>query len=188
MSGVQPCALPVSSSSSRNVYIYNNLIYDVYRVTNAGRGIYIEVVGNYYIWNNTIALAGQGLLRNNGVVIAVNNLMSVTAVTASGTFAAGTNYNATTLSTMGYTVTGGGNANDRTSQTFTFVNSGSGDYHLGEADAGAKDVGATNPSSGVYTTDVDGDARSGSWDIGFDEIPGAAARRRVTVIDRKSVV
>ncbi|MBA3973598.1 MAG: hypothetical protein C0504_05175 [Candidatus Solibacter sp.] len=176
-----------TSNSSRNIYIYNNLIYDSYRVTGSGRGIQIDVVGNWYVWNNTLPLVGQGLLRNNGVVIAVNNLISATSATASGTFAAGTNYNATTLSTMGYTVTGGGNANDRTSQTFTFAGAGTGDYHLAGTDTGAKDFGMTNPGAGVFSHDIDGEPRNGAWDIGADEYPSAGRRRNIVIAQRMKI-
>jgi hypothetical protein len=72
----------------------------------------------------------------------------------------------------------------RTSQTFTFVNSGSGDYHLASGDAGAKDFGSDLSADAVYpiSTDIDGATRSGSWDIGADEITSAPARRRNVVV------
>lgn len=79
-----------------------------------------------------------------------------------GTFAAGSNYNASSdASAPG--------ANSRTSQTFTFVNAASGDYHLAENDGGAKGFGTTDPGSGAFSDDCDGQTRSAPWDIGFDQ-------------------
>jgi len=174
-----------TGNSSANVYIYNNLMYGG-TGTNA-YGFQTDIIGNFYVWNNTTGGTTGGLNRNaNGTVVAANNLLNVTTTAASGTFAAGTNYNATNRSSMGYSVTGGGNVNDRTTQTFTFVNAGASppDYHLAEADAGAKGFGLTDPGSGAFGNDIDGETRSGGWDIGMDEIPAAGgARRRVVVVN-----
>lgn len=60
-----------------------------------------------------------------------------------------------------------GGTGNRAGQTFTFVNAGAGDFHLDAADAGAKDFGTD--LSGQFTDDIDGETRSGSWDIGADE-------------------
>jgi hypothetical protein len=59
--------------------------------------------------------------------------------------------------------------------TFTFVNAAGGDFHLQAADVGAKDLGLSDPLSGFYSDDIDGVARSGTWDIGADEYVAAAA-------------
>jgi hypothetical protein len=58
----------------------------------------------------------------------------------------------------------------RISQTFTFVDAAGKNFHLDAADAGAKDFGVTNPGAGLYLDDIDGATRSGSWDIGADEV------------------
>jgi hypothetical protein len=169
-------------NAGRTYYVYNNLIYKSYTTTTSGRGIQLDVLGSFYVWNNTIAEVGQGLIRNNGTVIAVNNLISATQATASGTFEAGTNYNASNRSTMGYTVTGGGNANDRTSQTFTFVNSGSGNYHLASGDTGARGYGIADPGNGAFSNDIDNESRSGSWDIGCDQYVVASTGRPFLIV------
>lgn len=169
-----------TGNSSANTYIYNNLMYG--GTGTANYGFQTDIIGNYYLWNNTVGSGTGGLFRNaNGNVMAVNNLLNVSTTAASGTFGAGSGYNATNRASMGYTVTGGA-VGDRVAQTFTFVDAGAGNYHLGALDTGALDVGVSNPGAGAYTNDVDGDARNGPWDIGFDEIPTASARRRVVVI------
>lgn len=60
-------------------------------------------------------------------------------------------------------------ANSRSAQTFTFVNAASDDFHLASTDAGAKGFGVSDPGSGLFSDDIDGQTRSGSWDIGFDQ-------------------
>lgn len=61
-------------------------------------------------------------------------------------------------------------SNSRINQTFTFVNTGSNDFHLQSSDAGAKGFGATDPGSGLYNDDIDGERRSAPWDIGADQL------------------
>lgn len=71
---------------------------------------------------------------------------------------------------------GGSGDGNQISQTFTFV--GAPDYHLAAGDTGAKDLGKDLGVVGLYahSDDIDGDTRSGTWDIGFDEYiaPGGA--------------
>ncbi len=47
---------------------------------------------------------------------------------------------------------------------FEFVNYAGDDFHID-----ATFDGTTDPSSGLFADDIDGDARSGTWDIGADE-------------------
>lgn len=163
--------------SSANTYIYNNLMYG--GTGTANYGFQTDIIGNFYLWNNTVGSGTGGLFRNgNGNVVAVNNLLNVSTTAASGTFGAGTDYNRTNLSSMGYTVTGGGNTHDATSQTFTFVDSGATppDYHLSSSDTGAKNLGVSDPGSGLFSNDIDGQTRSGSWDVGADEYVSTSRR------------
>ena len=59
--------------------------------------------------------------------------------------------------------------NPRINQTFTFVNAASDDFHLDGADAGAKDFGLSDPASGMFSDDIDAQARGSTWSIGIDE-------------------
>ena len=55
--------------------------------------------------------------------------------------------------------------------TFTNVTGGSEDFHI-VSGSGLRDVGVTTSAEGApfnFTTDIDGDTRSGTWDIGADE-------------------
>jgi hypothetical protein len=60
-----------------------------------------------------------------------------------------------------------GGTGNRFSQTFTFA--GAGNYHLASTDAGARGYGVSNPGSGLYSDDIDGQTRSAPWDIGADQ-------------------
>lgn len=164
-----------TSTATGTVYIYNNIIYDWGRSGSAAyAGICINAFSpttlDAYIYNNTIQNCHYGISRLDADIIAVNNLFSASVTAdASGTFAAGTDYNATSRASIGYTVTGGGNTHDRLSQTFTFVDGTNKDFHLQSSDAGAKDYGVSDPGSGLFSDDIDGATRTGSWDIGADE-------------------
>ena len=94
-----------------------------------------------------------------------------------------TSYVSCSLDTDDFTsVTG-----ERHNQTFTFVDAANHDYHLQSGDAGAKDYGtdlSSNPDSAPLaplSTDIDGDTRSGSWDIGADEYVAAVTAVAVPV-------
>lgn len=65
--------------------------------------------------------------------------------------------------------------NGRTNQTFSFVDAANGDFHLTSTDAGARNFGVSDPGSGLFGDDIDGQTRSGSWDIGADEYAVAAS-------------
>lgn len=60
----------------------------------------------------------------------------------------------------------------KTSSTPTYVNTGTGDLHLGSSDTIAKDSGTDLSGDGNFaiSIDIDGQTRSGTWDIGADEI------------------
>jgi hypothetical protein len=60
------------------------------------------------------------------------------------------------------------------SKAVTFENEGGNDFHLGSSDTNAKDAGTDLSADGTYafSTDIDLNARSGSWDIGADELVG----------------
>ena len=60
-------------------------------------------------------------------------------------------------------------ANSRTAQTFTFVDAANNNFHLASTDTGAKGFGVSDPGSGAFSDDVDGQTRGATWDIGFDQ-------------------
>jgi hypothetical protein len=122
---------------------------------------------NSSIYNLTILNCGLGMSSYGSTLLAKNCLVSSCTTPAGGTFRAGTDYNATNQAVMGYTVTGEGNINDHVSHTFTFL--GADDFHLASTDVGAINLGVSDPGSGLFSDDIDGQTRGATWDIGADE-------------------
>lgn len=60
-------------------------------------------------------------------------------------------------------------SNPRSGVTFTFVNAAADDFHLASTDTGAKGFGISDPGSGAFDDDIDGQTRGATWDIGFDQ-------------------
>ena len=53
--------------------------------------------------------------------------------------------------------------------TAVFEDWANGDFRLKSTDIDLKDAGTSDPGSGLFSDDIAGDIRSGSWDIGADE-------------------
>lgn len=66
-----------------------------------------------------------------------------------------------------------GGSGNRINQAFTFVDEANNDFHLASDDGGARDFGVSDPGSGLYSDDIDGVTRTGTWDIGADEYVAA---------------
>jgi len=65
----------------------------------------------------------------------------------------------------------------RVNQTFSFIDPVNGNFHLSSSDTGAKNYG-TDLSTDFnlsFSTDIDGETRTGYWDIGADETSGGGA-------------
>lgn len=151
----------ISWTSTATVKIWNNIIYDI-----VGRGISGEGNETVYAYNNTIHSCSTGLYRSNSTFVAKNNLVKGCTDSYNGTFSVGTDYNATdTADDIGQ------GTHNKVSQTFTFVDEAGDDFHLASNDAGAKDSGIdlSGDTYLPFSTDIDGQTRSGSWDIGADE-------------------
>jgi len=74
---------------------------------------------------------------------------------------------------------------NRINQTFSFVDAANGDYHLAENDTGARGHGLTDPGSGLYLDDIDGDIRTVPWDIGADQfVSGGGDKVPIGAINR----
>src|SRR3989338_10487807 len=117
----------------------NVIIYDFIGGSSNYGFIWYDSSHSVYASNITVQNCAVGF-SGSGMVLK-NSLFKSCTTAASGTFAAGTDYNATNNASIGYTVTGGGNTHDRVSQTFTFVNEAGDDFHLASTDAGASNVG-----------------------------------------------
>lgn len=165
--GVQGLQFYDTGGAGSTAYIYNNLIYSFATSGETTEKLFQIFDSNFtfYIYNNTVRDSGSTGIDAASVGILKNNLFANNAGSdVSGTVDNSSNYNATDSASIGYTCTCG--ANDRLSQTFTFI-SGS-NFHLSSADVGARNFGTD--LSGTFTTDIDGQTRSGTWDIGMDEV------------------
>jgi hypothetical protein len=153
-----------------NAYIYNNIIYDIFNAdypNSTGQyGIYNQY-GTAWLYNNTVYKAAVCYLNGSYTAYAVNNLADCYDQNQSyytdfsGTFTS-SDYNASTDTTAP-----GGNS--QTEIDPTYEAEGADDFHLASGDTACKDNGTSDPGSGLFSDDIDGDTRSGSWDIGADE-------------------
>lgn len=148
------CDPPASGSGT--AIAYNNIVYGF------GSGFSAPATSFFKAYNNTVADSDYGYIAD-GAWVSINNLSNATQGFV-GTFDASSNYNAEADA-------GGGapGANSRGSQTFTFVNAAGSDYRLSLSDAGARNYGVSDPGSGLFSTDITGYTRTGSWDIGASE-------------------
>jgi hypothetical protein len=154
------------------VGIWNTIIFNI-------NDICIDADGVVFIYNVTAVNCGDDAIQavGNGVVTAKNVLVTSSGdqdfdEDNSGTL---TCYNC--ASSDGTADNFGGSGN-QTYQTFTFVDEMMGDFHLDQADTGAKDLGldlSADPDLAFFD-DVDGQIRPEgvAWDIGADESGGGS--------------
>lgn len=155
----------VSDHSLGHAYVYNNVIYSDSRST--GDGVSLST-GNFtykpFVYNNTIHNFNVGLQRDAGNgVVAKNNLVQ------SCTTCYGSTYDAASTNNVSEDATSP-NASLR-NRSATFVDEASFDFHLASGDTAARDAGADLSADAAlsFTTDIDGQTRSGTWDVGADE-------------------
>jgi len=168
------------SNTNANVRVWNTVFDNFINGTNDVAAVYASSgTKSFSLYNNTIHNAYVGVKNSTtgGTQVMVNNLIAATTTAATGTFEAPTDHNATNNAGMNYTVTGEGNTHDRLSQTFSFMDEAADNFHLLYADAGAKEYGMSDPGSGLFSDDIDGQSRpiDTSWDIGADETDPSAA-------------
>ncbi|MFC1610739.1 right-handed parallel beta-helix repeat-containing protein [Myxococcota bacterium] len=162
------------------VHAWNNVIYNV------GYGIGGGVVSQLYTYNNTLSdIGGNGISIGGGTCFAKNNLVANAGglnyvVYDSGSFHPSSDYN------WSDDTTDPGGANDINSSDagwsdVIFANESGDDFHLAPGDAGAKNRGAALSSDPwlSFSTDVDGQTRTGQWDIGADEYQTVGLYRSV---------
>ncbi|MCU7935448.1 MAG: chitobiase/beta-hexosaminidase C-terminal domain-containing protein [Candidatus Thiodiazotropha sp. (ex Dulcina madagascariensis)] len=159
----------MENTASTNYRVWNNIIYDF---ANSGAvGIQIASAdGNAYVYNNTVQNSARGIKTGYFDIRGENNIVqNCTLFCYEGAFYSNSDYNISSDDTS----TGG--PNDKTGETVLFADKVNDDFHLASGDISARDAGidlSSDPSSGPGSTffdDIDGDVRSGAWDIGADE-------------------
>lgn len=146
-----------------------DLGYKIYNciAINSPRGFDIRSMD---IYNCTAVNCTEGFRQSYGAINAYNCLSANNTTGFSYVGSQGLNlYNCASSDGTAANFAGSGN---RINQTFSFVDAANGDYHLAENDTGARGYGLTNPGSGLYLDDIDGETRTVPWDIGADQYVG----------------
>ena len=155
-----------SNSDGSTVKIYNNLIYN--QKTDGIIGDFSDG-SNIYVYNCTLIGPGGTStgIDNTGsnTFVVKNTIVQGWSNGFSGTYDAASGYN---ISDLAADVPGSPSYN---STIVLFVNSASSNYHLSAFDTAARDAGAdlSSDTNLSFSDDIDGQGRSGSWDIGADE-------------------
>ncbi|KPJ58692.1 MAG: hypothetical protein AMJ46_13775, partial [Latescibacteria bacterium DG_63] len=181
---ISHCLLTGTGSSSRALWASDtggNLkltIWNTIAQNLGGRGFYFASGVTAYCYNCTAYNNNQyGFQRDNGTVILKNCIsMGHSSNDYVGTFdgSSGNNISSDgtapgTGSLTGRTATDNPNPGTGDWVVFADLTSGSEDLHL--QDAAENDaLGAGQDLSGIFTDDIDGQTRSGTWDIGADEV------------------
>ena len=172
-------SLLFSGGASGTTYkAINNILYDFNRAGYYSSLIELNAVNaTLYCYNNTCRNAYAGIVRTNGILVAKNNIVQETqSADYSGTFTT-SNYNLSSDATS----TGG--VNDKINQTVSFVDLTNKDFHLLSSDTAAKDAGTdlSGDANFAFSTDIDSQTRSGTWDIGADEYVAAGGGLSIPV-------
>jgi len=163
--GTGSYAINCATDATTPRYLWNNIIYDYAKTTNAG--IYSPYnTGHTYAYHNTIENCTTGIIAGFEHLIAKNNLVTNCTTGFSGDFDSSSNYNVTTSSTAP-----GGNS--KTSQTITYADADNDDFHTTDTDVQVANCLYADAAIAV-TTDIDGVARPSSGNVcaGADEAGG----------------
>jgi hypothetical protein len=152
--------------------IWNNIIYD-YTSPGGGACFYAQTYGTVYAYNNT-CVGGSGALRGiarwDNVDFYAKNNISIDAIDPYvGTFHAASTDNVSDI--------GDAPGSNPINGEPAFVNKAGDDYHLASADTVAQDAAANLSSDSflAFSGDIDGGGRSGSWDVGADDVLATTA-------------
>lgn len=178
-----------NGSTGRKVKLINNIAYDFRRVFRITSDDSNEVI----IYNNTIPSYGtdsgaRGILLSDyatGSTVRLKN-----NIVQDGNSSSGVDYEFdgaadTTDYGLNFSSDTTANGTSGDSKSVTFV--GAADFHLSPSDtSGAIDGGTDLSADGAYafSDDIDGDTRSGDWDLGADEIvSGGGGGAVVTILE-----
>ena len=154
------------NDSDATIRVWNNIFYDF---NDGGRAIRATNMTAGYFYNNTIYNCYTGIeaTGNGGKVVKNCLAQNCTYKGFNGTFQVADCSNNCTDDF--YDSSPGANPSNG---NVVFVDEGADDFHLDESDAVAKDAGVdlSADASLAFSDDIDGDIRSGTWDIGADEV------------------
>jgi len=161
------------TGTNTRFYIWNNIFYDYYNATSAFGQNAVEInteTASGVIANNTCVRVSDQCYGWRLINFKVMNNIAQQAgdgFASLGGFSANTDYN---ISSNSSDVPG---SHSKNSTSVTFSNPGVKDYRLHSSDNQAKDEGYdfSADTTFVFSTDIEGESRTGEWDIGADEIP-----------------
>jgi hypothetical protein len=156
----------VGGNSTNQGRVWNNIIYGFNNGHASSTGI--TASDAVYIYNNTVYNCHVGISGSYSYPVLKNNI----CYSNDGGDYSGAVKNTATNNLSSDNTAPAYNTYYR-SKTLAFVNTGSGteDFHLASTDTDAIDHGADLSAS--FTDDIDGQTRSGTWDIGADEYVAA---------------
>lgn len=151
------------------VTMWNNVIYGM--STTGILCIYGYGPPTANLYNNTIINSVKGIDRDAGTVTAKNNYAGGnTTADYEGIITHTTDASSDTTGSAGLQSIA---VSTSTGAKFTNVTAGSEDLHINTGSS-LIDVGTNDPGSGLFSDDLDGVTRSGTWDIGADEFVAAS--------------
>jgi len=151
--------------------IWNNIIYDWSAANAYGINNNNNVAAVSYIYNNTITNSSSGINSSlfNQTFYVKNNIVQGATVGyySSGSWGSGSDYNVSNIASDAPSPS----YRSGLATTVVFADEINGNFHLAYNDTGAKNQGVDLSADAnlAFTTDIDGDTRSGAWDIGADE-------------------
>ncbi|MCK5211341.1 right-handed parallel beta-helix repeat-containing protein, partial [Candidatus Parcubacteria bacterium] len=165
----------VNMTATATAKVWNNIVYDFDSNDNSvGMDFYDDDL-TVYAYNNTVNNCDSGYLIYAGTATVRNNIAN--DITLAG-YDFRTSTGGTWHSLSGNNISSDWSAPGDSSMTTTtvdFVSTSTEDYHLSIIDTSARKNGTTSVDS-LFTTDIDGETRSGLFDIGADEIVYTAYR------------
>jgi hypothetical protein len=157
-----------SGASGSKVYLMNSIIYHCAAQGSYRAGIRsADANGTLYCYSVTAVNNSRNFERNAGTLICKNCIGQTADEGDYVGVSAGSDYNLS----MDATAVG---ATHYDSKTVTFVSASN--FHLGSTDTEAIDKGVDTSGESAplnFSDDIDGVARSGTWDLGADEYVSA---------------
>lgn len=155
----------------------NILIFDVNG--GGGTGFYQNSFPTMYCYNFGVHNCDTGYFTSDSGTTLKNCWAQSCTDGYSGTFNGNSDYNLSELSSDAP------GSNSKNSTVITFVNEAADNFSLDSADTGAKDSGTDLSADGGWfgtANDIAGDTRSGTWDIGPDEVSASGVSVSVNTL------
>lgn len=156
---VRNCIWPNTAGQTAFLYLQSGSGYSCYAYNNTARTT--QTAGQIYL-----NAAGVSAVAKNCIATGAGSITCFSGTWNSGS--AATNNVSTDSTAPG--------SNPKTSSTPSYVDAANGDLHLAAGDTVAKDSGVdlSADANFPFSIDIDGQTRSGTWDIGADEIAASA--------------